>query len=399
MDPLKESGPTGTSAASDASTDSTASVASAAPIDPVERVATAALAGSTAPTASISGGTVGGATLALIEVIDRDGHVRQAWPIRHWPATVGRALDNDIVLTDPHVAAHHFRLDRAGDDGVTLQAGDTVNGLTLDGRRIEASSRAALGDTVDGFELVVGRTRLRLRIAETALAPERLLSAVAVRPLRPLPTLALALVLLAGIAFNAYLDADPDNFVRVAGNALLVGLTGAGLWCGAWALLSKTITRQGHLSWHLRVFVMAALALLTLAVLPGLFAFSLSWPWLTDYSFVATFAVGAAALYFHLLAVEPARPKLLRAVVATGAVVGIALTFWFNVQRTSRVGDELYMSHLFPPSLRIARPLATERFIEGLGPLHALLDKKAKEPAGADPFGAAPAGNRSDDDE
>ena len=52
---------------------------------------------------------------------------------------------------------------------------------------------------------------------------------------------------------------------------------------------------------------------------PALLAFAFSWPWLTDYSFVAGYGVIAAAFYFHLLALEPARPRLLQAVVATGA--------------------------------------------------------------------------------
>ena len=337
-------------------------------------------------------------TLALLEIIDRDGHVRQAWRIRAWPATVGRALDNDVVLTDPHIAAHHFRLEPTA-EGLAVHVDETVNGLSIEHRRVDAGNTALLRGDVESVDLVAGRTRLRLRVADAALAVERPLSTIAVRPVALLPTLGLALLLLAGVAFNAYLDADPDNLVRVAGNSLLVALTAAGVWCGAWALLSKTITRQGHVSWHLRVFVVSALALLGLAVVPGLLAFSLSWPWLTDYSFIATFAVGAAALYFHLLAVEPARPKVLRAVVATGALVGIALTLWFNQQRTSRIGDELYMSHLFPPALRIAKPLATDRFIDGLAPLHALLDKKAKEPASADPFAAGAAQSKGDDED
>ena len=82
--------------------------------------------------------------------------------------------------------------------------------------------------------------------------------------------------------------------------------------------------------------------------------------------------------------------------VAIGAVVGIALTLWFNVQRTSRVGEELYMSHLFPPKLRLAQPLATDRFIAELAPLRALLDKKAKEAPSAEEIGAS---KEEDDDE
>jgi hypothetical protein len=332
--------------------------------------------------------------LALLEVIDRDGHVRQAWPIRAWPARIGRGLDNDIVLTDPYVAAHHFGIE-AVDGGLALRVGDSVNGVTLAGRHVERGGVVHLPREKESIDIVAGRTRLHLRLADAALAAELPLATITLRHLRLAPTLVLALLLLASLAFNTWLDADPDNFGRALGNALLTGLTAAAIWCGAWALLSKTITRQAHLGWHVRVFTIAALSLLALAVVPGLLAFALSWPWLTDFSFVATFAVGAAALYFHLLAAEPARPRLLGWVVATGALVGIGLTLWFNVQRTSRVGEELYMSHLYPPALRIARPLATDRFIEGLAPLHALLDRKAKEPAGADP-GAA---KGEDDDE
>ena len=339
------------------------------------------------------------ATRALLEVIDRDGHVRQVWPIHAWPARIGRALDNDVVLTDPHVAPHHFSLDLDDDGKLTLATGDTINGVSVGLQRHPAGSRSVIAHNAAAIDFGAGRSRLRLRLADAPLAPELPLAGVAVHNLRILPSLAIGLVLLAGIAFNSYLDSDPDTFSRVAGNTLLAGLSGAAIWCGAWALLSKTITRQSHFGWHLRVFMLAGLTLLALAAIPGLLAFSLSWPWLTDFSFVATYAVGATALYFHLLAVEPARPRLLRAVVATGAVVGIALTLWFNLQRTSRIGEELYMSHLFPPKLRLARPLATDRFISELAPLRALLDKKAKEAPSAEELGAPPPAGRGEDDD
>ena len=335
--------------------------------------------------------------LALLEVIDRDGHVRQTWPIHDWPVRVGRALDNDIVLADAHVAAHHFSLEIDPGNALAVHVGDTVNGVALKGELIEGGGAAELPRDAEAIELVAGRTRLRLRTADARLTPEVPLATLAVRHLRLWPTLALGLLLLAGLLFNSYLDNDPDTFARAAGNTLLAALGGAAVWCGGWALLSKTITRQGHFGWHLRVFVVASLVLLALTAVPPLLAFALSWPWLTDFSFAATYAAGATALYFHLLALEPARPRVLRWVIATGAVVGIALTLWFNLQRTSRMGEELYMSHLFPPALRLAPAIPTDRFIEGLAPLREALDKKAKEPPSAEGFGGP--GNRSDDDE
>ena len=349
-------------------------------MDPLDE---ACESGPASGTATPGGDPAPAGALALLEVIDRDGHVRQSWAIPAWPARVGRGLDNDIVLSDPYVAARHFRIGPV-EGGLALQVGETVNGVSVGGRHVDRGASLPLPLDRESIDIVAGRTRLRLRLAEATLAAETALASIVVRHLRPAPTLVLGALLAAGVSFGTWLDTDPDNFVRALGGALITAATAAAVWCGAWALLSKTITRQAHLGWHLRVFVIAALSMLGLAAIPGLVAFALSWPWVTDYTFVAAFVVGAAALYFHLLAAEPARPRLLGWVVATGAAVGIALTLWFNVQRTSNPGDELYMSHLFPPALRLARPLTTERFVKELTPLQAVLDRKAKEPAGAD---------------
>jgi len=54
------------------------------------------------------------------------------------------------------------------------------------------------------------------------------------------------------------------------------------------------------------------------------------------------------------------------------------------VQRSDQFGDELYMNHLFPPALRLARPVTTDALVDGLAPLKATLDRKAKEPGRGD---------------
>jgi hypothetical protein len=134
---------------------------------------------------------------ALLEVIDRDGTVRQVWPIRTWPVRVGRALDNDVVLTDPHVAAHHLALDDAGGGVLVMDTGDTVNGVTIGLRRIGARMRATLALEGEPLDIAVGRTRLRLRLAETALAPELPLAGLQVRHPRLLPSLVMAVLVVA----------------------------------------------------------------------------------------------------------------------------------------------------------------------------------------------------------
>ena len=320
---------------------------------------------------------------ALLEVLDRDGHPRQSFTVRAWPLHLGRALDNDVVLADPHVAPQHLRI-AASDAGPTLTVADTRNGVLLGRRRLRSGDSALLPSSGEPIELTVGRTPLRLRLPGHALAAEVPLAPAGSLARRAAPIVIAALVLIAGVLFGSYLDTDPEAFARAAGSALLSGLLGAAVWCTAWALMSKTFTRQAHFGWHLRVFLYASIALLGVTALPALLAFALSWPWLTDFDFFGSIVVVATALYFHLLAVEPAKHRLLKWVAATCAIVGMLLSLWFNVQRSDQFGEELYMSHLFPPALRLAKPISADTFIDGLAPLKAALDKKAKEPARGD---------------
>lgn len=321
--------------------------------------------------------------VALVELLDRDGQVRQTITVPAWPLRIGRALDNHIVLSDPHVAASHLSIDR-GEHALEFMVGATRNGVQIGNKRLRPGDANLLPVGDEPFELTIGRTRLRVRLPDQALAAELPLASAAplLHRLRPIVTAALVLVL--GLLFSTYLDTDPDGLGRAIGSMLLASVVGAAIWCSAWALLSKTFTRQAHFGWHLRVFLFASIAMLIVGALPALLAFSLSWGWISDFAFVGMYAVGATALYFHLLAVEPAKHRLLRWVAVTGAVVGIGLTLWFNQQRSDQFGEELYMNHLFPPVLRLARPVPVDRFVDGLTSLKATLDKKAKDTSGAD---------------
>ena len=340
------------------------------------------------------------APLALVEAIDRDGLVRQAWRVEHWPVSIGRALDNTVVLSDPHVAAHHASVDLVRDDDsgaatIAVAAGETRNGVVVGREHLAAGATKRIADDGRDLELHIGRVVLRLRLPSHALVPEQAMTPVVAAEKRWLPTLALGLAVLALVLANTWVDTDPEGLARGLGAILLTTIAGGAIWCGLWALLSKTFTRQSHFGWHVRVFVTASLVTLVLAVLPPLLAFAFSWPWVTDFSFIAVYATVAAAIYFHLLAVEPGRERLMRGVAATGFVVGVALSLWFNVQRTGRPGEELYMNHLFPPQLRVARTKPVDRFVEGLAPMQAILDRKAKDQSG----GEIDPRNGGDDDE
>jgi hypothetical protein len=320
-----------------------------------------------------------GSTLAVLEVLDRDGSVRHSVSVREWPLRVGRALDNDLVLDDVHTAAHHFSV--APDDGgaVQLTVGDSLNGLQFDTRRLAAGERVPVGDTAP--LLALGRTHLRLRLASHALAPEQPLSASRVLT-QALPTLALLAVAAALVlGFGTWLESDPEVFAKALGSSAIYAFGVALGWAGLWTLLSKVFTRQGHFGWHVRVLLIAVLAWQAMTAGTALLAFALSWPWVTDFSFVLAYLILGATLFFHLQAVEPHHPRRTRAFAVASVVMGVGLSLWSNQQSADRLGAELYMNHLFPPALRVARPVDTPSFMQGAASLQPVLDAKARKDA------------------
>ncbi|MBS0434827.1 MAG: FHA domain-containing protein [Proteobacteria bacterium] len=323
------------------------------------------------------------AALAIVELLDRDGQVRQSQRVLAWPLRIGRALDNELSLGDAHVAPHHCVID-VDDQGLVLQALQTANGVQLGARELRAGERASLPDDGQAVELLAGRTRLRLRRPGDSLAPEVPLPASATRLRRTAPTLLAGAGLALALAFETWLHSDPDVFARSLGSTALAMVMGAAVWIALWSLLSKLFTRQTHAGWHLKVFLFSSLAWMAVSALPGLIAFALSWPWVSDFGFVAGYAIAAAALYFHLLAVEPARPRLMRGVALAAFALGTGLTLWNQQQRNERLGSDLYLSSFQPPALILARPVPAERFVDGLAALRPLLDKKAKEEPSAE---------------
>jgi len=315
--------------------------------------------------------------VALLEVLDRDGHVKHYLPITEWPVTVGRALDNDLVLDDAHVAPRHLRIDADEAGAVFVEVGETLNGVRIGGRRVAAGERIAVGDRP--LRLDAGDSHLSLRLAAHALTPELPLRTPGSLWQSMRVPLAAGIGVLAALMFGTWLDTDPDQVARAWGTVLVAALTAGATWCAGWSLVSKIFTRRSHFWWHLRVLRLGVLAIEVAEAATQLLAFSLSFPPASDFSFVASYAIGAAMLYFHVLGVEPRRPERMRVVAASMFVAGTALALWFNQQARDQLGEELYMSHLFPPALRLARTTDTGDFVKDLARLQPRLDEKAKK--------------------
>lgn len=208
---------------------------------------------------------------------------------------VGRHLDCDIVVDDEHAAPQHAVLTLLEDGRVSVRDLGTRNGTRVDGKRIPAGVEAI----VEHGEVIVGRTRLRIRTRHTSVGPERTFRRDFVRRHRSMLAAAGATACVAYGGFLQWLNA-PSSLPRSVTTAALVAIGVIALWSGLWALISKL--NRG--SWEVRVHV--AIASIAAAICAwgywaaGLVGFAAQWSLLEEIGIAVVCGVALAALYLHL---------------------------------------------------------------------------------------------------
>jgi hypothetical protein len=233
----------------------------------------------------------------LIEQTDPHGHrvLRQRFEGVGTECRVGRDLGCDIVVDDDHAAPQHALLTLLEDGRVSVRDLGTRNGTRVDGNRVPADA----GAVIEQGEIIVGRTRLRVRTRHTPIGPERVFRREFVRRHR---TILAAVGVSACIAYGGFLqwlDA-PSSMLRSITTAVLVALGLIALWTGLWALATKL----NHGSWHVRVHLTIASIGAAFCAwgywMAGLLAFAAQWSALVQIGVAVAGAVALVALYLHL---------------------------------------------------------------------------------------------------
>jgi type III secretion system (T3SS) inner membrane Yop/YscD-like protein len=311
--------------------------------------------------------------LAVVEVLDRDGHARQVVPVLQWPVTIGRAIDCDVVLDDVHVAGHHATLEEAN-GVVAVQLGETLNGALLPDRQLKANERAELRAD-DVFQ--VGATRLRVRRAVDAIAPERKMAYEHAPPFLLLAALVGVFALL-NLA-ERWISVDPGGRLIDYLPTVLGTLLALFIWCGLWALGSRLFRHRFDYGRHLRIASSYFIATSIVGVGLPVLAYALGWAFFSRISGIAVGAVLWAMIFAHMSLMLPSRRHFLAIGMTLLFVAATGLYLTRNYQTNHRLFSELYVSALAPPVLRIASPVPTSRFIDDARHLKDTLDARVHD--------------------
>ena len=185
----------------------------------------------------------------ILEVQLHDGSIRQRLAVATTPISIGRALDNPIVLDDPYVDARHAQIVRTESGELLLQDLGSLNKLATEAGGAREQVLIAHNSIV-----FIGRTLLRFRDEHAAIEPalplpSHLIAASAATRKRShawyerlpgqLGIIALMLILAGAEVWLKAID-------RTAVSQALYAVLGAGaavcLWTGMWSVLARIVT-------------------------------------------------------------------------------------------------------------------------------------------------------------
>ncbi|HEX9391167.1 MAG TPA: FHA domain-containing protein [Usitatibacteraceae bacterium] len=310
----------------------------------------------------------------FIEHIHRDGTVLARVPVPAAPAPelavvhIGRALDNDLVLDDPHCAAHHAQLEVGADGTARLIDLGTRNGIVAGRNR-----RAAMHEISSDEPYRLGQTLIRVRSSAWSLAPERELSQ---RAMWPLALLGLVLVLGYG-AWELWLgdvqEKSPQYLYALSGMAALLCL-----WSTMYAVFGRLVSGVDRFFSHLVIACSGYLAATLLLNLLDVLAFSMSWLWPVRITQPVIVIVTALTVRQHLRLADPRHWRTLRVGLVIVAVFAIAIPIAQQWVSNKRLTDVQTINVIEHPALRLARPTPMQDFSATAAALKAKVDKARK---------------------
>lgn len=190
----------------------------------------------------------------ILEILQaaRGAEVRERHRLDGAPLAIGRALENQVVLDDPHVDARHARLEPDADGVWTLVDLGSVNRIALprDGRTDRVVVR-------QGVIVVLGRTTLRFR-DEFAPVP-------AAVPLVTAPAAGMdwidttrnrAVVITGSIVLGTlhlWLGMTTRGAASQVFSELLVALVLVAIWAGTWSIAARVVLGRFNFSSHVSI--------------------------------------------------------------------------------------------------------------------------------------------------
>jgi len=315
--------------------------------------------------------------LALLSAHDKHHRNHVEHRVTRWPVMVGRALDCDWVIDDPHLAAHHLRIAPDAQGQLQVQVLPSHNGIHQGKTLHAAGSQFAWGA---GQELQLGRLGFSARMQHEAVAPELALRRGWRTWLRSgVMTGAAILALLAYLVVAAWLPGTEGSIwpsLLSTGVSTLAALL---IWAGLWAVVGKVFAGRMRYAKHVKIAAVGFALTSLFAVVLQVLAFALSLESLVKYEVYISVLLFAVVVWWHLKWALPISRQRITAVMVGLVVTGMAVTMGLQWQSQKRLSNNLYMGTMLPPNWRIAPAVPASQWLNESLDLKARLEQRLSD--------------------
>lgn len=319
----------------------------------------------------------------FIEVRDEHGKLLERFKATNFPLRIGRAYDNDLIVDDPYVCAHHCEIviDEAG----RVLANDlaSVNGTHVMGAAAPSGQIEVSADS----QLRIGHTTLRFRFADQVIEATRP-DQIRRRQWHEWPprTLAanLAVLLVAALIMtvsNYFESYQEFEFGRYFFREQIPALMAVAGWAGIWAIVSRVTEHRFDFTRHATILVTILLVMYLSDTLIEFLKFGFATQWPLDVLNLGISGVAIALLlYWHLRLSSALKPVRLMMASSLVAVLMIGL-LQFNDYLDSKEfrNTPFYPTALKPPSFQMVESKSVDDFLRKAELLRANIDSELDE--------------------
>ena len=314
----------------------------------------------------------------IVEVLDHHGRVQQRERIRVTAErrrfTAGRSAAADVMLDDAYAAPLHAAFEITSDGRILVDDLDSRNGLVVEGRRQHRVKALALSKGV----VQVGRSTLRVRLAQDALAPEKPDHAGHSDGSMARVAIAALLLCVSFVIYFSWLGA-PRDLATTAAAALTTTLAAAAGWVAVWALLSRVMQGEWRVEMHAAILFCVAAGMLMVDSLRDIVWFALALPFGGMLDIVLGMAAVAGLLYLHLSQASNLKPRtaVLGAILLPVLIGGSGA--WVQARNLERNVNHIGVrEQLYPPALRLRTAGTLDNYFESRAALKDDADKKRR---------------------
>jgi len=302
----------------------------------------------------------------VIEVMNRGSRLHDRQPVRGDSISIGRAFDNDVILKDPHICAHHAKIEIDDSGELTVRDLSSVNGITdLKHHAVTGSSTFQSGD-----EFILGKTHIRIFKKDHAVEPAiKLTSFEKVLNILGKPAISVGLVLFvfAISLMSIYMNTAHD--IKWAERTIIVIVVELLfiIWALLWSTIARVKKQDMRFFTQVSVVMLFSLSLFMLEILFNWVGFHVGDRLIvevTSQAFVALLLFMLIWLNLYLSLFQASLKRLVPALILAALFFGLKYLVFDMESEDFKAFANDYSGSLYPPSVTVYSTMDTKTFID-----------------------------------